>query len=51
MKFDRYFWKSGHNRRKRNAEERGNLRMILLVFAAMIFIGAAAGFLLILLLT
>ena len=50
MKFNRYFWKSGRNTRKRNAEERANLRRILLMAALMILFGCIAGLLVVLLL-
>ncbi len=51
MKYDRYFWKSGRNKRKRDAEEKGNLRKVLLVFAAMVLVGFAVGLLFVLLFT
>ncbi len=51
MKFDRYFWKSGRNRRTRNAEEWKNIKHIALIFAGMALVGLAAGSLLIWLLT
>lgn len=41
--YNRYFWKSGRNSRKRTAEERRNIRRICIAFGVMMLVGILAG--------
>ena len=43
MEYNRYFWKSGRNQRKRNQEEKKNLRKILFAFLGMMLAGILTG--------
>lgn len=43
MEYNRYFWKSGRSQRRRNAEERRNLRKIAVTALLAVLAGVAAG--------
>jgi hypothetical protein len=43
MEYNRYFWKSGRNQRKRTPEEMANIRKIIFAGVLSILVGMGAG--------
>ncbi|MGI6621517.1 MAG: hypothetical protein ACOX35_08875 [Bacillota bacterium] len=43
MEYNRYFWKSGRNQRKRTPEEMANIRKIIFAGVLSILVGIGAG--------